>query len=216
VSKSASPPSVPSSASSSSASPSSTSGTELNLRDPVVASILAWLVPGAGHWYQRRRSKAVLFFVCIVGTFGYGLWLGEGRVVYAAWGPTNEAKRLPFLCQGGVGVAAIPALYQARRFSNPQERDNARVRKANGESRFWDEFMVPPRLDVGPPDELDVLNKTLNRRFELGTVYTMVAGLLNVLVIFDAFGGPAYGVSRKKPPGERDDEKSPNAKVSSA
>ena len=26
--------------------------------------------------------------------------------------------------------------------------------------------------------------------FDLGTVFTMVAGLLNVLVIFDAWGGP--------------------------
>jgi hypothetical protein len=26
--------------------------------------------------------------------------------------------------------------------------------------------------------------------FDLGTVFTMIAGLLNVLVIFDAWGGP--------------------------
>ena len=172
--------------------------TPVQLRDPMVAAILAWLIPGAGHWYQRRRSKAVLFFICIVGTFGYGLWIGEGRVVYAAWGPSNEEKRLPFLCQAGVGVVALPALYQARRFDNPTERRNAMARAAQGSPKFWDTFMVPPRLDVGPPDELDILNKTLHRRFELGTVYTMVAGLLNVLVVFDALGGPAYGAGGKK------------------
>jgi len=173
----------------------------VTLRDPILAAILAWLVPGAGHWYQRRRSKAALFFLCITGTFGYGLWLGEGRVVYASWGPTNEEKRLPFICQAGVGVAALPALYQAKRFGSQVERQNATVRAVRGETEFWDTFMVPPRLDVGPPDELDILSKTLNRRFELGTVYTMVAGLLNVLVIFDALSGPAYGF------GARTDEK---------
>lgn len=187
----------------------SSSAAAVSLRDPILAAILAWFIPGAGHWYQRRRSKALLFFLCITGTFGYGLWLGEGRVVYASWGPTNEEKRLPFICQAGVGAAALPALYQARRFGNPVERQNATARAARGETEFWDTFMVPPRLDVGSPDELDILNKTLNRRFELGTVYTMVAGLLNVLVIFDALSGPAYGFGarsdEKKKPGEADD-----------
>jgi hypothetical protein len=192
---------------------------DVNLRDPLLASLLAWLVPGAGHWYQRRRSKAVLFFVCIASTFVYGLWIGGGRVVYADWGPTSEEKRLPFLCQAGVGAAALPALYQAKRFGDDRQYEAADARAARGEASFWDEFMVPPRLDVAKPnvgDELDELNKTLNRRFELGTVYTMVAGLLNVLVIFDAFGGPAYAALRKKePPAAREDEK-PAAAQSSA
>jgi hypothetical protein len=56
---------------------------EIDLKDPVLAALLAWLIPGLGHWYQGRRHKAVLFFVCILGTFIYGLYLGEGRVVYA-------------------------------------------------------------------------------------------------------------------------------------
>jgi hypothetical protein len=184
---------------------------DVHLRDPVVAAALAWLIPGAGHWYQRRRSKAVLFFVCIVSTFGYGLWIGEGRVVYAVWGPTPGQKRLPFLCQGGVGAAALPALYQAKRFSDDAQHAQAQVRAAQGQASFWDTFMVPPRLDVGKPgvgDELDQLNRRLNRRFELGTVYTMVAGLLNVLVVFDAFGGPAYvALKRKEASAERDEEK---------
>jgi hypothetical protein len=209
---------VPKSVSSPSAS-SSVESDDVNLRDPFLAALLAWLVPGAGHWYQRRRSKAVLFFVCIVGSFGYGLWLGDGRVVYADWGPTNEEKRLPFLCQAGVGAAALPALYQARRFGDERQYAAADARKARGEATFWDSFMVPPRLDVGKPgvgDELDELNKTLNRRFELGTVYTMVAGLLNVLVIFDAFGGPAYAALKKKETSaERGEEKPPAAAQSS-
>jgi hypothetical protein len=31
---------------------------------------------------------------------------------------------------------------------------------------------------------------SLNRRFDLGTVYTVIAGLLNILAIYDAFAGP--------------------------
>jgi hypothetical protein len=205
--------------SASSSSSGSSVAENVDLRDPYLAAVLAWLIPGAGHWYQRRRSKAVLFFVCIVSTFGYGLWLGEGRVVYAAWGPSPEEKRLPFLCQAGVGAAALPAMYQAKRFGSEFERREAQKRAEDGKAEFWDTFMVPPRVNNGRPgtgDELDVLNKTLNRRFELGTVYTMIAGLLNVLVIFDAFGGPAYGSLRKKDDATKDKEKDAKAAASAA
>jgi hypothetical protein len=163
-----------------------TTGTQtpegIPLKDPFLAAALAWLIPGAGHWYQGRRSKAGLFFVCILGTFFYGLYLGEGRVVYASMRP--EDRRFPYLCQVGVGLPALPALVQAYRVKNG---------KAPIGFGIWDRFMVPPSLakQGDAPNELDDLQKRLNRFFELGTVYTMVAGLLNVLVIYDAWGGPA-------------------------
>ena len=45
----------------------------IDLKDPALAALLAWLIPGLGHWYQGRRAKAVLFFVCIMGLFAYRL-----------------------------------------------------------------------------------------------------------------------------------------------
>jgi hypothetical protein len=152
------------------------------LKDPLLAAVLAWLLPGAGHWYQGRRSKAMLFFVCIMGIFVYGLYLGEGRVVYASMRP--EDRRFPYLCQIGAGLPAAPALVQAYRVNHHKNPIPFPV---------WDNFMVPPSVEKAGdgPTELDDLQKRLNRFFELGTVYTMVAGLLNVLVIYDAWGGPA-------------------------
>ena len=61
--------------------PKTPDGIEIDLRDPLVAGILAWIWPGAGHLYQRRYAKGVLFMVCILGTFFFGLVLGEGKVV---------------------------------------------------------------------------------------------------------------------------------------
>lgn len=166
---------------------------EVQLKDPLLAGALAWLLPGAGHWYQGRRSKAVLFFVCILGIFFYGLYLGEGRVVYASMRP--EDRRFPYFCQVGAGLPALPALVQAYRVKNGKEPLTLGP---------WDRFMVPPSLTqhldndgvlvpatADGPKEIDDLQKRLNRYFELGTVYTMVAGLLNVLAIYDAWGGPA-------------------------
>ena len=56
----------------------------IDLKNPVLAAVLAWLVPGLGHWYQGRRAKSVLFFVCIVGLFFYGVYLGGDSKTYAA------------------------------------------------------------------------------------------------------------------------------------
>ena len=169
----------------------------LDLRDPFLAGVMAWLIPGAGHWYQGRRTKAVLFFVTIMGSFSYGLWLGGGRVVYAAWGTTPEEKRLPYFCQLGVGGAALPALWQSRQFGSKEFVEQVKSRKNAGTAKFWDWFMAPPIVD-GSMNELDALNFKYHRYFELGTVYTMIAGLLNLLVIFDACGGPAFGVGANR------------------
>jgi hypothetical protein len=170
------------------------------LKDPVLAAFLAWLVPGLGHLYQGRIAKSVLYFVCIMGTFLYGLYLGGsselgwGRVVYASWRP--EDRRLPYLCQIGVGLSALPALIQA---SQVQRHEKPPLGT----------FMAPPAVGVGDYDRdgqpkrnggfdqlgqptLHTLHKRLNHFFELGTVYTMIAGLLNFLAIFDAWGGPVF------------------------
>lgn len=161
---------------------------EIDLKDPALAAFLAWLLPGLGHWYQGRRHKAILFFVCILGTFIYGLYLGEGRVVYASW--RDEDRRPHYFCQVAVGLPALPALLQAQR-AKPIPFP------------FYEDFMVPPQVtpEGGPgprPDGLDTLHKRLNRYWELGTVYTMIAGLLNILAIYDAWGGPAYSIAEKK------------------
>ena len=109
-----------------------------------------------------------------------------------------EDRRLPYLCQVGVGIPALPALVQAQRFRSDQLRDDAMRRAAEGKPRFFDQFMAPPEVNPdtkGPrsdvDDELDQIHFKLHRFFELGTVYTMIAGLLNVLAIYDAWGGPA-------------------------
>ena len=57
--------------------------------------------------------------------------------------------------------------------------------------------MAPPRPVQVPPDDPNSdqptahdLNYWLNRYFELAGAFTVVAGLLNVLAIYDAWAGP--------------------------
>jgi hypothetical protein len=164
---------------------------EIDLKNPGWAAFWAWLWPGAGHLYQGRTAKGMLFMVCILGTFLYGLYLGQGRVVY--FGEQDAARaggggwrrlisRLPYVCQVCAGAPALPALVRARTGGNPQQ-----------DLFHWTNWYVPPR-ELG---ELDDIHRRLHRNFELGTVFTMIAGLLNVLAIYDAWGGPAYASEKK-------------------
>jgi hypothetical protein len=186
----------------------------IDLKDNVLAAFLAWLVPGLGHLYQGRLFKAALFFLMIMGLFVFGLYLGSGegvgwaRDVYFSWREDrdpngyvrDEDKRLFYLAQVGVGLPALPAVVQA-------------IRVHNGKPPLFDVFMAPPRLDtdqVHQPSQpsLSDLNKCLHRYFDLGTVYTVIAGLLNVLAIYDAWGGPVILVAEEEesePDGEQKD-----------
>ncbi len=165
----------------------------VDLRDPWVAAFLAWLFPGLGHFYQRRVTKGILFCTTIMTIFVWGVILGGsrelgwGRAVYFSARPGD--RRLPFFCQVWVGLPVFPAIIQA-------------IRVNSGKEPLWNYFMAPPVLvperddpqDIYPPFTLDTLHKRLHRFFDFGTVYTMIAGLLNILVIYDAWGGPVAAV----------------------
>jgi hypothetical protein len=182
----------------------SESNLEINLKNPALAAFLAWLVPGLGHIYQGRTGKGVLFFVCILGTFIYGLYIGDGRVVYASTEDVFSRnflnERWQYVCQLGVGLPAMPALIQRERVRNHKTPLFG--------SSLENRFMRPP-YKIAPngggfestdpsdknhvirhPDELAKWNYDQSESFEIGTVFTVIAGLLNILVIFDAYGGP--------------------------
>ena len=88
--------------------PGSQAGEVIDLKDPAVAAFLAWLIPGLGHLYQGRTAKGVLYMVCILSTFFFGLAISEGKAVYAWWSPDDW--RLPYLCQLGVGLPATNSM----------------------------------------------------------------------------------------------------------
>jgi hypothetical protein len=171
---------------------------EIELKDPRLAAFLAWLVPGLGHIYQGRTGKGILFFVCIVGTFVYGLIIGQGRVVYASTADVFSREfleRWQYLCQVGVGLPALPALVQRERIQDgkpPLIADNflrpPRKFPPQGTSAFTSRDSADNT--VVHPDELAKWNYDLGDLFELGTVFTVIAGLLNILAIYDAYGGP--------------------------
>jgi hypothetical protein len=206
---------------------------DVELRDPRFAAFLGWLVPGLGHLYQGRTAKGLLFMVTILSTFAYGMYLGDGRVVYASTTrppiPVGVSRRgivllleqnmrWHYLCQVPVGLAAIPAYVQIWRVESgkppinwfgdrfqrpPLTPDQAREFFPDLSSDERNERFFQTQDHAGNTvyhaTEREQWNHDLNYMFELGTVYTMIAGLLNVLAICDARWGPFAPVAAKPP-----------------
>lgn len=281
----------------------------IQLKNTYIAGILAFLIPGAGHFYQGRTFKGCVYFVCILGTCLSGMALGEGKVIYLRM--QQGRRTVGYLSQMLVGLPALPALIQNKRYQKMdsdlktdgveklqgipegiattfsgvmrrQDGENGEItgriegrielESASGSSgtqltgvfrgtfegrepiefplaspisvgpkvvasedvrlrllgvaeeqqqkkfssdrrylmcqiaeqpegalnagliegtiprRFWDWFGVP----LEDPTEQD-LNGRLGKKYELAMVFTWIAGLLNILAVWDAVGGPAYG-----------------------
>ncbi len=173
----------------------------IDFKNRWLAAFLAWLVPGLGHFYQGRIGKGVLFSVGILSIYFIGCWmssdpqLGSARVVYVP--QTLGESRLMSYCQTLVGLPSFPAWYQSRRVQA-------------GNPPILNGLMAPPQADPDQRIEQHVsmalaAQPSLSRcyfvlrgRFEVALMYTLVAGLLNVLAIWDAFGGPVLLLKSEK------------------
>jgi hypothetical protein len=111
--------------------------------NPTLISVLSWLVPGAGHLWQGRTLKGLVFLITIPLMFAVGLWL-HGRL-------------FPFeLSQPLVALAAFASL-------------------GNGLPYF-----AAAMLGMGQ-------GVVTAATYEYGNTFVIVAGLLNMLVVLDAY-----------------------------
>jgi hypothetical protein len=284
----------------------------IDLKNSLLAAVLAWFVPGMGHAYQGRWFKAILYSACIWSTWGCGWVLGDGKVVYYNMDMKRGRWTAGYAAQVMIGSAALPAMYQTRRASpngKPEDRSQIELRgpisgefdgalagvsfndgrkgyfKVRGQlemqpsedetfrrsvtGRFTGTVQLVDESEAGIPDgapvsvsinyleslepeifpsphrelrcqvkgqitgpkggdfSADLRGKVLNTRslmnryaapldadgleaahgdlgkyFEIALVYTWIAGLLNLLAVWDAFEGPAYGFGDEGPAGD--------------
>lgn len=193
-------------------------GTAIDLRNPAVAAVLSWLVPGLGQLYQRRFFKGGIFMAALMGTFLAGLWIGGGRVVYASWRPAE--KRWALLGQAGIGCAVLPAIVQSQLVNGSLGQPLANLPwfappLVHGQtvSEGYAQRLAGTDPDVlatdfrrqpggrlryeprQPGGQLSLWHQRLGRFFDIGTLYTLLAGLLNLLVVYDAWAGPMRPVA---------------------
>jgi hypothetical protein len=91
-------------------------------------------------------------------------------------------NRPQFAGQFWIGIAAWPAIWQYNHTALP----------------LSDRFPALRDFQRWPSDEKEMnrLLRDSDKTPDLGWVYTVIAGVLNILVIYDAFAGPAFGTGR--------------------
>jgi len=151
--------------------------------------------------------------VCLLGMFIGGQYLGAWQNVYlpdlakgengvddrgipAPW--ENNPFHLPpilhplanvyhrwhFAGQFWIGMAAWPAVWQYNKLPVPA-------------NPFWRDFQKTP-----DENETNQYLTNSDKTPDVAWVYTVIAGVLNILVIYDAFAGPAYVLQAAAPPSE--------------
>jgi len=80
-----------------------------SLFDRVLASVLTWLIPGAGYWLLGHRKRAVVLGVVLLGIFWFGELVlaadGNGRFMAV----TYEVHPVFFFLEAGNGLSAVLA-----------------------------------------------------------------------------------------------------------
>ena len=277
----------------------------INFRSRELAAVLAFLIPGAGHFYQGRQLKAGIYFGGILSLFFAGMALGDWQPVYSqvAYATRPGSLQLQprevepatdfsigYGAQFFMGLPALPSLIQQSRFSSDpgavdgldadidsdfvgvlnerhgsvfvpisgrlrlshdrqgigngtftgQTRDGKHVDvEITGSVRLGRKVFGSPRRDIlvsglagiavgdiephelrgtvsrsftdwyqAPRDnaELDRLHGKLSQNYDIACVFTWIAGLLNLMAIWDAYDGPAYGYGDEEPDEDEDSE----------
>lgn len=172
----------------------------------ILPAILSYLVPGLGQIVQGRVGKGLLFMVLLLSLFHVGQAMGEYRNVYIpdlARGPEENFRNNPwkldypfrplanilnhrwhFAGQFWIGIAAWPAIFQYNQAPLPLSENYP----------FLKDYQKAPF-----EEELNEILPNRDKTPDLAWVYTVIAGMLNILVIYDALAGPAYGAGGPRP-----------------
>jgi uncharacterized protein DUF6677 len=181
-----------------------------------LAALLSFMVPGTGQILQgllkkdpSRLLKGVFFLVVLLSMFFVGMWLGKGKNVYIPHvqeGLRESNKqlrlsgrempnlladvytRLQYAGQFWIGVAAWPALwnYYAPDSAILEQYYGSPGAMKKGEARSRSQL-----LQEGDQEASDLqFAPDMGKRWDIGWVYTVIAGVLNILVIYDAWAGP--------------------------
>ncbi len=132
----------------------------------LLAGVLAWLIPGAGHLYVGARQRALVFFLIVAATLSMGL-LSDGNLAVV------DNLRAPVLSKlqvvSNLAIGPVEPLIRSVIYGE--------IVYVNSD---------PGGKSLSPA--LEMRKERSFRRYSLyGSVYLLIAGLMNMLLIFDAW-----------------------------
>lgn len=137
---------------------------------PYVALLLAWLIPGAGHAYLGRLKRGIVVFVTIGALFWAGVGIGGVMTV------DYRNERWWFIAQMFAGAHGLAGWYRQRGL--PEHLD---IRERDSEAER-DYKLTRAGIALVAPAET------------VARAYSGVAGLLNLMCMFDALMLSVMGV----------------------
>jgi ABC-type microcin C transport system permease subunit YejE len=111
--------------------------------NPILICIVSWLIPGAGHLWQGRRQKGIVFLLALPAMFIVGLWLSGRLFPFELSQPLVALEAFANL---GIGLP----------------------------------YFLASAMSLGQ-------GVVTAASYEYGNAFLIVAGLLNMLVVIDAY-----------------------------
>jgi len=154
----------------------------------ILAAVLAWLVPGAGHAFLGRTKRGLIIFVTIGVTFWAGVAMGGVMTSDARYEPWWFSAESLTGIHGLVGWARQAKVYRQvdAEIGSPPSTDAPGGRPDRYRMQV-DLFLARRKIDLVYPVAIAAL------------AFAGVAGLLNLLCIFDAAALALLGVHGEPP-----------------
>jgi hypothetical protein len=158
---------------------------------PALVAAAGWALPGAGYWLIGHRARGVVVGITILLLFAFGILLAGIRVI-----------DVPGYDRAGLRVRIEPGP-SGRRLDPQAPSDEERYFRGNwalvsrgffGEiaNKPWyvGQILTGPVCLIASSWSLSAARQGVGpshgRLYEIGTLYTAVAGMLNLLVMIDA------------------------------
>ena len=170
---------------------------------PVVVLVLAWLVPGAGHICLNRVTRGIIIFVTIGATFWAGVAMGGVMTVDAF----NE--RWWFVAEMFTGAHGLIGWQRQKQVYDRYDRELDHDRPYGDMVSRYAGHLPPGATDDAVRQIKQKFTDKLLQRDGLALVspidtvaraYAGVAGLLNLMCVFDAVILSMMGRSGEPPP----------------
>jgi hypothetical protein len=182
---------------------------------PVLVGVCAWLVPGGGYFLIGQRTRAATVFVAIVALFLLGIVIGGIRVMDPpGWGQYGYMDQLvqPYIKSQG----ELSSDYTRVEPSSADQANDPRMLMDDHDLPAGPALLRQPISELGDKPwyvgqilcgpltlaasavSVNAAHPTANapmqegwpashsRSWEIGALYTAVAGMLNLLVIIDS------------------------------
>ena len=148
---------------------------------PPIVAALGWLVPGLGYWMLGQKRRALLAGVTILFLFLFGLLISGIRCIDVPGYDANGSVIYVKEANGTKSPLITGAPFRAV-LDKPWYIPQILAGPLTIGSSFWSVSVASAKDMSG----FQAYPKATARMFDIGTLYTAIAGMLNLLIIIDS------------------------------